>query len=97
VGLAWTVIRPNIPQCLDRRLIRHQVRDYVASHAGEPIYIDDLAATVRLARRRLEPVFHDILGILPVAYLRIRRLQGARQALRESKRRLGAIKQIALD
>lgn len=84
-----------------RRARRYQcyrkAREFIEAHHGEPIHVDDLAAGAGLTRRGLEAVFHDILGISPGAYLRNRRLHGARTELLRSEIDPGVVKRIALD
>lgn len=77
------------------RHLRH-ARDFLAAHAQEPIYLDDLCTTLGLARCGVENLFQDLLGLSPIAYLRHQRLHGARRALLQAAPGPGAVKHAAL-
>lgn len=73
-----------------RRL--RQAREYLAAHAHEPIYLDDLCTTLGLSNRGLQNLFQDLLGVSPLTYLRHQRLHGARRALLQAAPASGAVK-----
>lgn len=74
-----------------------QAREYLAAHAGEPIYLDDLCTALRLSRRTVENLFTDLLGVSPITYLRHLRLHSVRRALLDAQSSPGAVKFAALD
>lgn len=54
---------------------------WMAEHPDEPISLDGLCRQVAAGRRSLLQGFREHLGMGPMAYLKIRRLHGVRQAL----------------
>jgi AraC-like DNA-binding protein len=88
---------PNRTRVARRYQKLRLARDYIAAHAHEPVYIDDLCRVTGLGRRALENLFHDLLGLCPVAYLRNLRLQCAHHALMEARPESAAVKAIALE
>lgn len=54
---------------------------WMADHPHEPISLDGLCRQVAAGRRSLLQGFQEHLGMGPMAYLKIRRLHGVRQAL----------------
>ena len=54
---------------------------WMADHPHEPISLDGLCRQVAAGRRSLLQGFREHLGMGPMAYLKIRRLHGMRQAL----------------
>jgi len=59
-----------------------QARAFIAAHAGESITVPDLCEAVKVSRRTLQYCFQIALGMSPVTYLRIHRLNGVRHELR---------------
>jgi AraC-like DNA-binding protein len=78
-----------------RRL--RQACDFLAAHTHEPVYLDDLCASLDLTRRGVENLFQDLLGINPITYLRHQRLHGVRRALLQAPSAPGAVKSAALE
>lgn len=68
---------------------RHQVvkrsREYILEHIDSPIQMIDLCRELRVSRRTLQYSFQDVLGVNPIAYLRVLRLNGARHDLLGAK------------
>jgi len=64
-----------------RQQVIDKVRDYVLANRDQPVSIPDLCAHTHTSRRTLQYCFEDILGVSPVNYLRILRLNGARREL----------------
>lgn len=68
---------------------RHQVvkrsREYILEHIDSPIQMIDLCRELRVSRRTLQYSFQDVLGVNPIAYLRVLRLNGARHDLFRAK------------
>ena len=74
-----------------------QARDYLAEHVHEPVYLGDLCRATGLGRRAMQNLFHDLLGVTPIAHLQHIRLHGVRYALRRAEREPGAVKRLALE
>jgi AraC-like DNA-binding protein len=73
-----------------------RARDYMAARLGHPLYLDDLCMACGLSRRGLQQLFREKTGISPMAYLSLRRLQGARQDLKAGVG-WGGVKAVALN
>lgn len=73
-----------------------QARDYLAAHAHEPVYLDELCVATGVCRRAMENIFHDFLGLSPTAYLRHVRLHGVRHELLQAAPEVGLVKRVAL-
>ena len=58
-----------------------RARDYIESHAGEPLTVEGIAQACHLSVRTLYATFRDQLGTTPKLYLRGVRLAGARREL----------------
>ena len=56
-------------------------RDHVMAHKDEPLRILDICRATGVSRRALQDSFNDVLGVSPLAYLRLLRLNGVRRAL----------------
>lgn len=78
-----------------RRL--RQAREYLAAHAREPLYLEDLCTALTLSPRAVENLFQDFLSLSPTAYLRHQRLHGVRRALQHTAPAPGAVKHAALE
>jgi AraC-like DNA-binding protein len=63
-----------------RRPVRHAL-DYIEHHLSEPIAMADLVEHTGASVRSIQQGFRDELGTTPMAYLRDRRLERARQEL----------------
>lgn len=66
--------------------IRHQrivakARDYLLAHHDQPITVPELCERLFVSRRTLQYCFEEVLGMTPVQYLRILRLNGVRRDL----------------
>jgi len=95
-GCSELVAAPT-PRAARRHRRLQQARDYIATHVGEPIGLDDLCAATSLSHRGVEYLFQDMLGVSPIVYLRHQRLHNARRALRHAEPAFGVVKQVALD
>jgi len=71
--------------------------EFAASEKGRPIYTHDLCAALGVAPRTLHAAFSAVFGMSPHRYLRIRRLNQAREALRQSAEGQGLVKSVALE
>lgn len=66
---------------LRRQQIVEQVKEYLNLHQDSAVTINDLCSLCHVSRRTLQYSFETILGISPLRYLRISRLNCARREL----------------
>lgn len=78
-------IRNESISFLRRQQIVTQVKDYLRLHQGCTVTIHDLCNLCHVSRRTLQYSFETILGISPLRYLRLSRLNGARRELMVSQ------------
>lgn len=71
--------------------------EFAASERGRPIYTHDLCTAFGVAPRTLHAAFNAVFGMSPHRYLRIRRLNQAREALLHRAEGPGLVKSVALD
>jgi AraC family ethanolamine operon transcriptional activator len=64
-----------------RQQIVEQVKDYLRRHQDSAVTINDLCTLSHVSRRTLQYSFETILGISPLRYLRLSRLNGVRREL----------------
>lgn len=64
-----------------RQAVVEQVKDYLNAHASEVITMTELCALTHVSRRTLQYSFESIMGISPLRYLRLSRLNAVRRAL----------------
>ncbi|MFB9269186.1 helix-turn-helix domain-containing protein [Bradyrhizobium erythrophlei] len=72
---AWTDIRGCTAQTVDR------IREYVFERVEDPPRIAELCRHVGVSRRTLQDCFQDALGLTPLQYLRMLRLNAVRREL----------------
>lgn len=78
-----------------RRRVVSRACEYIREHIDEPIAVSDLCRKVNVSRRTLQYSFQAVLGINPVAYLRMLRLNGARRDLRRIDPAPGYVTEVA--
>jgi AraC family ethanolamine operon transcriptional activator len=66
---------------ISRSLIVQKAREFTVANIHEPLQVIDICRATGVSRRALQVSFQDVLGVSPLAYLRLIRLNGARQAL----------------
>lgn len=66
-----------------RRAVRHAL-DYIEQHLSEPLTMTRIAEYAGVSVRSIQQGFHDELGVAPMAYLRGRRLERAREDLTDA-------------
>jgi AraC-like DNA-binding protein len=66
-----------------RRVVRRSL-DYIEHHLSEPLTMSDIAAHVGASVRSIQLGFREELGTTPMAYLRDRRLERAREELTDA-------------
>ncbi|WP_430461052.1 helix-turn-helix domain-containing protein [Thalassolituus sp. LLYu03] len=71
----------HAPSAARRRAVVERVRDYLAAHPHEAVTITDLCELAHVSRRTLQYSFESVLGISPLRYLRLSRLNNVRRAL----------------
>lgn len=97
-GLENEVHRVGRGHLRRRYSVMRRVRDYLHGHPNSPVRVDELCLAIGISRRGLEYLFRDFLGIGVNAFIRHRRLHGARRAiLLSGPAAPGGIKRIALD
>lgn len=80
-----------------RQRIVAQARDYVLAHRDQVITVPELCERLHVSRRTLQYCFEGVLGISPIQYLRIIRLNGARRHLREDLSGSRTVRDVAAD
>ncbi|MYM94349.1 helix-turn-helix domain-containing protein [Rugamonas sp. FT81W] len=82
--LDHSCVEPALAASLQRR--RHVValaREYIMAHRSESITVPELCERVHVSRRTLQYCFEDVLGMSPMLYLRMVRLNGVRRQLQD--------------
>ena len=88
VAMALTQGSSNLSRRHDRTKLSHsfvlrRVEAYLEAHLSEPVYLADLCAATGASERTLQQVFLEFYGVSPLRYLKLRRLNLARQCLRD--------------
>ena len=96
-SVARKVARRVRPPSARRRLAVQRARRYINEHFSEAIRLSDLCRHAHAQARSLEYAFREVLGVSPIAYLRVTRLNRAREILRTAAVWTRSISQIALD
>lgn len=78
-----------------RQRIVMKAREFLLAHRDQSITVPDLCEQLHVSRRTLQYCFEDVLGMTPLHYLRILRLNGARRDLRSKPER--TIRDVAAD
>ncbi|WP_020558423.1 helix-turn-helix domain-containing protein [Thiofilum flexile] len=71
----------KIPSYPHRKQVVDEVRSYISAHPDTLLTITDLCKIANVSRRALQYSFASILGISPLRYLRVSRLNGVRRTL----------------
>jgi AraC family ethanolamine operon transcriptional activator len=69
------------PSAAARRRIVRLAREYMRAHVDEPVSVPALCEATSASRRNLQYAFAEALGMSPVAYLRVMRLNRVRRDL----------------
>jgi AraC-like DNA-binding protein len=96
-SVARKVTRRARPPSVRRRLAVQRARRYINEHFSEAIRLSDLCRNAHAQARSLEYAFREVLGVSPIAYLRVIRLNRAREILHTAAVWTQSISQIALD
>jgi AraC-like DNA-binding protein len=71
--------------------------DYLADKQCEPVYLSEICAAIGVSERMLRACCHDHLGMGPIRYLWLRRMNLARQVLRNADPARTSVTQVATD
>lgn len=77
------------------RLIKTVV-DYAEREIEEPLYISDLCRVAGVSERTLQYAFQEIMGMTPMAYLKILKLHRARDELRTASKKSTTVSNLAM-
>lgn len=89
-------VEPAIAASLQRRQrVVARAREYILAHRAEAITVPELCEQVHVSRRTLQYCFEDVLGMSPMLYLRMMRLNGVRRQLHDPAARGSAIGDVA--
>lgn len=69
--------------------------DFMESHLGQPFKLRDVSAAAGVGLRSLQRSFRDVLGTTPMKYLRTRRLNRVRSALKRETSKSRSITDLA--
>ena len=72
-----------------RKQVVDRARQFIENHLDEPITMTQLCDVANVSRRTLQYSFESIIGISPIHYLRVCRLNGTRRALIQSQNEEG--------
>lgn len=77
-------MEPELAASLQRRRrVVALAREYIHAHRSEAITVPELCEQVHVSRRTLQYCFEDVLGMSPMLYLRMMRLNGVRRQLND--------------
>nr|WP_315400002.1 helix-turn-helix domain-containing protein [uncultured Duganella sp.] len=77
-------VEPELAASLQRRRrVVSLAREYIHAHRSEAITVPELCEQVHVSRRTLQYCFEDVLGMSPMLYLRMMRLNGVRRQLND--------------
>ena len=68
-----------------RKSVVDTARQFLDYHLDEPVTVTQLCEITNVSRRTLQYSFESILGVSPIQYLRISRLNGVRRSLVQAK------------
>lgn len=74
-----------------------QAREFIEAHLHLHLPLESVCQASGLSQRGLEQLFQDLLDVTPIAYLRQRRLQRARQKLQQVAPQPGLVKKVAFE
>lgn len=72
------------PSYVHRKAVVDRVKSHIAEHGDAPVTMTELCELAHVSRRTLQYSFESILGISPLRFLRITRLNQVRRALRDA-------------
>jgi AraC family ethanolamine operon transcriptional activator len=78
------------------RIARH-VRNYIEANIGDDLDLETLCTEAKTSARTLENAFQEVYGIGPMLFIRRRRLNAVRHALKAANPAESSVKSIALE
>lgn len=78
-----------------RSVIVQQAEDFIMAHLDQPLTLQDLCKSVTASKSALSYGFQEIFGMSPMAYLKIRRLNGVHHALKQSNLKTDTVLSVA--
>jgi AraC-like DNA-binding protein len=84
------------PSFTSRGWIMLRAREYFEKHEGSPVRLADVCQAVGVGQRALQLAFAEGLGISPMRYLKLRRLNIVHRQLKEASPDTVLVKQAAL-
>ena len=102
IAMALSQDHPGFSRRYGRTKLSHghvlrRVEAYLEAHLSEPVYLADLCAATGVSERTLQLVFLEFYGVSPLQYLKLRRLNLARQRLRDGALEQTRVTDVALD
>jgi AraC family transcriptional regulator, ethanolamine operon transcriptional activator len=88
-------IRPLSPSKQYAASIVRSALEYMSAHLSEPITLQDLCYACSWSKRSMIHYFSEALGITPMAYFKLQRLNAVRRALKTSDPRTTRVLDIA--
>jgi AraC family ethanolamine operon transcriptional activator len=86
---------PHCSRIRHSRRIVQQARELVLAQAGQRLSIADLCRQMHISRRALQYSFQAVVGLSPLAYLRILKLNQVRRRLHDAHEPSGRVTQAA--
>jgi AraC family ethanolamine operon transcriptional activator len=80
-----------------RQRVVAKARELVLAHHDQAITVPQLCERLFVSRRTLQYCFEDVLGMSPMLYLRLIRLNGARRHLRQASSKSLTVQDVAAD
>lgn len=78
-----------------RSVIVQQAENFIMAHLDQPLTLQDLCKSVKASKSALSYGFQEIFGVSPMAYLKIRRLNGVFHTLKRSDPKTDTVLKVA--
>jgi len=85
----------RLPRPSTRAYIVEKAAEFIEERLSQPVTLSDICLALRVSPRTLRYSFADIVGISPMRYLLVRRLNGARRDLMQ-RGSMGTVEEVAL-
>lgn len=79
-----------------RRAAVRRIEEYLDAHPGEAPSVPTLCSVAGVSERTLEYAFRELVGVTPVRYLKLRRLNRVHRALRAPEAATASVTDVAL-
>lgn len=83
------------PRPYRRAALVSEAKAYIMANLDQPLTLADICAAMSVSRRSLQYGFQEMLGMGPMAFVKIQRLHGIRRALLHGDPKLGTVAHIA--